>query len=64
MLGLFPQEQASLAYDAVQVISQALNREPCSSINGTTITSNERDTMLTCIIKVTLKYVIVKILPS
>ncbi|KAJ7337783.1 hypothetical protein OS493_007940 [Desmophyllum pertusum] len=45
-------EQLALAYDAVQVINQAVNKEPCFSINGSVITPEDTDAMLTCMRKV------------
>ena len=53
---------ASLAQDAVQVINQAINTEPCLSINGTSISSNEKETMLTCLKKVSLMYTVLGII--
>lgn len=49
---LFFKELVARAYDAVQVIKQALNREPCSSMNASVVTSRERDAMLKCMRKV------------
>ena len=49
---LFFKELVALAYDAVQVIKQALNREPCASMNASVVTSRERDAMLKCMRKV------------
>ena len=49
---LFFKELVALAYDTVQVIKQALNREPCSSMNASVVTSRERDAMLKCMRKV------------
>ncbi|XP_078382294.1 glutamate receptor ionotropic, kainate 2-like [Oculina patagonica] len=45
---------AALALDAANVISQAVNRDPCSQINGSAITLKDTDAMLTCIRKVYL----------
>ncbi|KAL9962089.1 hypothetical protein ACROYT_G031159 [Oculina patagonica] len=45
---------AALAFDAAHVVSQAVNREPCSQINGSAITLKDTDVMLTCIRKVNL----------
>ncbi|XP_078384338.1 glutamate receptor ionotropic, kainate 2-like isoform X1 [Oculina patagonica] len=42
---------AALAFDAAQVISQAVNREPCAQINESAINLKDRDAMLTCIKK-------------
>ncbi|XP_078383275.1 glutamate receptor ionotropic, kainate 2-like isoform X2 [Oculina patagonica] len=41
-----------LVYDAVQVINQAINSEPCLSINGSSIISKNKEAMLTCMKKV------------
>ena len=46
---IFPQDFAALALDAAHVVSQAVNREPCSQMNGSAITSKDTDAMLTCI---------------
>lgn len=46
---VFPQDVAPLAYDSVQVIKQALNKDGCLSINGTAVTSQDREAVLTCI---------------
>ncbi|XP_078377925.1 glutamate receptor ionotropic, kainate 3-like [Oculina patagonica] len=45
---------AALALDAANVISQAVNREPCSQMNGSAITLKDTDAMLTCIKQVYL----------
>ncbi|XP_078376095.1 glutamate receptor 4-like isoform X2 [Oculina patagonica] len=45
---------AALALDAANVIRQAVNREPCSQINGSAITLKDTDAMLTCIKQVYL----------
>ena len=50
---LFFQGLLALAYDSVQVLKQALNEQPCSSINGTTVTMNDTAKILACIRKVT-----------
>lgn len=50
---LFFQGLLALAYDSVQVIKQALNEQPCSSINGTAFTMNDTAKILACIRKVT-----------
>ena len=42
----------ALAYDSVQVIKQALNKEPCSLINGSAIASKDRDAVFSCLTKV------------
>jgi len=47
---------AALAHDAVQVINQAINTEPCLSINGTSISSNDKEAMLTCLKKVSVMH--------
>ena len=47
-----PQGTTAIAYDAVKVIHEAVNEELCSSINGSAITSKDRDAMLTCMKKV------------
>ena len=47
---------AALAHDAVQVINQAINTELCLSINGTSISSNDKEAMLTCLKKVRVMY--------
>ncbi|KAJ7337788.1 Bacterial extracellular solute-binding protein, 3 [Desmophyllum pertusum] len=44
-------EQLALTYDAVQVIIQAVNKERCFSINGSVITPEDTDAMLTCMRK-------------
>jgi len=46
----------ALAHDAVRVINQAINKEPCLSINGTSISSNDKEAMLTCLKKVSVMY--------
>ena len=50
---LFFQGLLVLAYDSVQVLKQALNEQPCSSINGTAVTMNDTAEILACIKKVT-----------
>ena len=55
-LKLSSQDITVLAYDAVQVINEAINSEPCSSINGTSISSNDKEAMLTCLKKVSVKH--------
>ena len=46
---IFLQGLAALAFDAAHVISQAVNKEPCSQMNGSAITLKDKDAMLTCI---------------
>ena len=48
------QELVAVAYDAVQIIKQAQNIEPCLSINGSAITSEDRDALFSCMTKVIL----------
>ena len=50
---LFFQGLLALAYDSVEVLKRALNEQPCSSINGTTVTMNDTAEILACIRKVT-----------
>ena len=50
----FIQELVAIAYDAVQIIKQAQNIEPCLSINGLAVTSEDRDAMFSCMTKVGL----------
>ena len=49
----FFQGLLALADDSVQVLKQALNEQPCSSINGTAVTMNDTAEILACIRKVT-----------
>ena len=46
------QELAAIAYDAVQVIKQTQNIEPCLTINGSAVTSKDRETLFSCMTKV------------
>lgn len=39
-------------YDALQVINHAMKMEPCSSMNGSAITSKDTNAMFTCMRKV------------
>ena len=48
------QELAAIAYDAVQIIKQAQNVGPCLSINGSAVTSEDRDALFSCMTKVRL----------
>lgn len=48
------QELVAIAYDAVQIIKQAQNIEPCLSINGSAVTSEDRDALFSCMTKVRL----------
>lgn len=48
------QELVAIAYDAVQIIKQAQNIEPCLSINGSAVTSEDRDALFSCMTKVKL----------
>ena len=48
------QELVAIAYDAVQIIKQAQNMEPCLSINGSAVTSEDRDALFSCMTKVRL----------
>lgn len=43
----------SLAYDAIQVINQALHKELCSSLNGSNSLPADREVMFNCMKKVT-----------
>ncbi|XP_078384334.1 glutamate receptor 2-like [Oculina patagonica] len=47
-------ELLALAHDSVQVINQAVNKNPCLSINGSAISSVDTDAMLACLRKVYL----------
>ena len=47
---------AALAHDAVQVINKAINTDPCLSIKGTSISSNDKEAMLMCLKKVSVMY--------
>lgn len=59
-LNVFPklsaQDITALGFDAVQVINQAINLEPCLSINGSFISANDKEAMLTCLKKVSVMY--------
>ena len=48
------QELVAIAYDAVQIIKQAQNMEPCLSIKGSAVTSEDRDALFSCMTKVRL----------
>ena len=48
----FPQFLVGQAFDAFQVLQNALEREPCSSINASTVTAKDRDNLLDCMKKV------------
>ena len=48
------QELVAIAYDAVQIIKQAQNVGPCLSINGSAVTSGDRDALFSCMTKVRL----------
>ncbi|XP_078384274.1 glutamate receptor ionotropic, kainate 3-like isoform X2 [Oculina patagonica] len=45
----------ALAYDAIQVINQALHKEVCSSLNGSSSLPADRDVMFNCMKKVKFK---------
>ncbi|XP_020619406.1 uncharacterized protein LOC110057163 [Orbicella faveolata] len=47
-------ELLAFAYDSVQVINQAVNTDPCLSINGSLISSEDTEAMLTCLKKISL----------
>lgn len=47
-----PQELVAVSHDAVRIIQEAVNTESCSSINGSDIRLEDRNTMLTCMRKV------------
>ena len=51
---LLSQEFFALAYDSAQVLKQALNKELCSVINDTALTLDDKETLSTCIKKVTI----------
>ena len=51
---LFLYEIIGFSYDAIQVISQAVNRNQCSSINGSSVSMQDRNAMLECLKKVRL----------
>ena len=51
------QDLAGLAYDAAHVISQAVNREPCALMNGSSISPNTTDALSSCIIKVNYSWI-------
>ena len=42
------QDTAALAFDAANVISQAVKRQSCSHMNGCATTVNDADAMLNC----------------
>lgn len=44
----------ALAYDSIQVIKQALNKDPCASINGSVISLEDREEIWSCLKKVNL----------
>ena len=46
------QETVGLAYDAIQVVRQAMSTHPCSSINGSSVSLRDRNDMLECMKKV------------
>ena len=49
------QELAAIAYDAVHIIKQAQNIEPCLySISGSAVTYKDRDALFLCMTKVRL----------
>ena len=50
---IFFQGLLALADDSVQVLKQALNEQPCSSIDGKAVTMNDTAKILACIRKVT-----------
>ncbi|XP_078383344.1 glutamate receptor ionotropic, kainate 2-like [Oculina patagonica] len=45
---------AALAFDAANVISQAVNKKPCSQMDGSAITFKDMDAVLSCITEVSL----------
>ena len=49
---MFPQDHVAVAHDAVKVIIEALNQNPCLSLNGTYSITSERDEMFNCMKKV------------
>ncbi|PFX17107.1 Glutamate receptor ionotropic, kainate 3, partial [Stylophora pistillata] len=49
--GFINEELVAVSHDAVQIIQEAANTEPCSSINGSDIRLEDRNTMLTCMRK-------------
>ena len=55
---LFLQEFLAVAYDSVQVINRAVDIDPCLTINGSDISPDDTDAMLTCLRKVKRSYLI------
>lgn len=49
-----PQELVAVSHDALHIIQEAVNTESCSSINGSDIRLEDRNTMLTCMRKVSI----------
>ena len=49
-----PQELVAVSHDALHIIQEAVTTESCSSINGSDIRLEDRNTMLTCMRKVSL----------
>ena len=47
-----PQELVAVSHDALHIIQEAVNTESCSSINGSDVRLEDRNTMLTCMRKV------------
>ncbi|XP_068737746.1 glutamate receptor 4-like isoform X2 [Montipora capricornis] len=50
----FNKETVGLAYDAIQVVRQAMSTHPCSSINGSSVSLQDRHDMLECMKKVNI----------
>ncbi|XP_068704921.1 glutamate receptor 2-like [Montipora foliosa] len=52
--GFNDKETVGLAYDAIQVVRQAMSTHPCSSINGSSVSLQDRNDMLECMKKVNI----------